>query len=80
MNAQALSTSGSEARPNRREAGDPARPGPMQGTKNPRERGKFSSNTVQLTVCRAGNIVADREKGRLNFLFAEINVMIDCPE
>ena len=78
------STSGSEARPNRREAGDPARPapaqpakcvhisrrGPMQGTKNPRERGKFSSNTVRLTVCWAGNIVADREKGRLNFLFA----------
>ena len=49
--------------------GLPAR-GPMQGTKYPRERGKFSSNSVQLTVCRAADIVADREKGRLNFLFA----------
>ena len=44
----------------------------MQGTKNPRERGKFSSNTVRLTVCWAGDIVADSEKGRLNFLFADL--------
>ena len=46
----------------------------MQGTKNPRERGKFSSNTVRLTVCWAGDIVADSEKGRLNFLFAGLDV------
>ena len=48
----------------------------MQGTKNPRERGKFSSNTVQLTVCRAGDRVADREKGRLNFLFAVLPMVM----
>ena len=34
------------------------------------ERGEFSANTVRLTVRWAGDIVADSEKGRLNFLFA----------
>ena len=33
-----------------------------------RER-EFSSSTVRLTVCRAGDIVAGSEKGRFNFLF-----------
>ena len=35
------------------------------------ERGEFSANTVRLTVRWAGDIVADSEKGRLNFLFAK---------
>ena len=48
-----------------------SRLGLIQGAKYPRERGKFSSNTVRLTVCRTGDIVADSEKGHLNFLFAD---------
>ena len=32
-------------------------------------RGEFSSNTVRLTACRAGNSVAASEKRYLNFLF-----------
>ena len=33
-------------------------------------RGEFSAITVRLTACRAGDIVADSQKRRLNFLFA----------
>jgi len=33
---------------------------------------RFSPNTVRLTACRAGDKVADSEKGGLNFLFADI--------
>ena len=32
----------------------------------------YDKNPAELTVCRAGDIVADREKGRLNFLFAQL--------
>jgi len=37
-------------------------PGPMQGTKNPRQRAKFSPNTAPLTLCWAVDIVTDGEK------------------
>ena len=37
-----------------------SRLGAMQGTKYPHERGKFSSNTVRLTVCRAERLTSGR--------------------
>ena len=37
----------------------------------------YAQDPAELTVCRAGDIVADREKGRLNFLFAQLRGVIE---
>ena len=44
----------------------------MQGSNGHREGGDFSANTARLTASGAGDIVADSQKRRLNFLFAEL--------